>query len=472
MRHYLVDPKVVREFRRRFSRYARASGANEADFHSFVFNHPELVTCYLGEEQSIAWRKEPTFSTKDRLDMLVLFYGRSQCDLIECKGPRQPIIGEHGTTRHLNASLAQLVRYRNAFMNGRASDRRLRTQSKNQPRLILIGDRQIPIPLPEQAALLKAELEGSPQWKREFAQGLLIVTTWDLLAYEVEDKAKKAGFVKTSRWCNNVVKDVLGNFALDRNRRRTSLPSIDEFMEQASDWYDLKGSMTSVKARVTSVIDVLKQLPVLQNRELNPQSLNSQLQIADWMLYEENGDMPCGQWDHSSTYGALDILAKSPLLWTAITGRLLKALAEDSSEDVLGRTSHVLRYAPGRAKKLLLDNRAIRKKWKFPDMEELASEPKRPAVAIFIQLGYCLAHHGDSEAIAFMNRAAATPDVLNDLARWNTLHAKRNPEKLLKALRRKAEEPTADQKPFLPWHKAILEATEFVFRQLKKSRPR
>jgi len=94
--------------------------------------------------------------------------------------------------------------------------------------------------------------------------------------------------------------------------------------------------------------------------------------------------------DHASTYGAKDILAEIPSVWTALIGHLLKALAKDSSDDVLGRTSHVLRYAPEHAKKLLVDDRTLRHKWKFPDPEELATEPLRPALVNFIQIGLLL----------------------------------------------------------------------------------
>jgi hypothetical protein len=325
------------------------------------------------------------------------------------------------------------------------------------------------MPVPDQVALLRKTLLSSPQWKGDFEQELLVVTTWDVLMEKAEKAANGEG-VAASRWCNNVVKAVLGNFAWDRDEQRTSLPSLDEFMERASG-YDLQDSETLVEARATAVIDILKQLRVSPDRELDPQSLNSQLQLADWLLYEVNGDMPCGQWDHSSTYGAVDILAKSPLLWTAIAGHLLKAMANDSSEDVLGRTSHVLRYAPEHAKKLLLDDRSVRDTWKFRDPEALVTERLRPGLVSFIQIGYCLAHHGDSEAIVFMNQAAATPTVVNDLARWYALHAMRNPEQLVQSLRKKVEEPTENQKPFLPWHKAILGATESMLRRLEKCQP-
>jgi len=469
-RHYQVDPKVVFEFRRSSSDYARASGASETDFHSFIFEHPELVTCYLNEEQSLAWRKELAFSTGGRVDLFVLFYGRLRCDLIECKGPREPIIENDGTTRHLDESLGQLAAYRDAFTQGLVSDDRFRIHTENQPRLVLIGNvkTQFRISALEQAALLEKALRRSPEWKNDYDRGLLIVTTWDMLA----EKAENARGVATSRWCSNVVKAVLGNFAWDRNEQRNSLPSLDEFMVRASGAYDLQDSTkTLVEVRATAVIDKLKQLRVSPDRELDSQSLNSQLQLADWLLYEDNGDMPCGQWDHTSTYGARDVLDNNPLLWTAISGHLLNALAKDSSEDVLGRTSHILRYAPEHAKKLLLDDRTVRDRWRFPDPEALATEPLRPDLVNFTQVGYCLAHHGDPEAIVFMNQAAATPHVVNDLAQWNTLHAKQNPEGLMQSLQQKVERPTANQKTFLPWHKAIFEATGYMFRRLQKGQP-
>jgi hypothetical protein len=469
-RHYQVDPKVVFEFRRSSSDYARASGASETDFHSFVFEHPELVTCYLGEEQSLAWRKELAFSAVGRVDLFVLFYGRSRCDLIECKGPKEPIIETHGTTKYLDQSLDQLAGYRYAFTHGLVSDSRFRIHTENQPRLVLIGDvkKQVCLSVSEQAAFIRKALSSNHEWKNDYDRGLLVVTTWDMLA----EKAEKAGGVTTSRWCNNVVKAVLGSFTWDRNEQRTSLPSVDEFMVRASGAYDLQGTTkTLVEVRATAVIDKLKQLRVSPDKELDPQSLNSQLQLADWLLYEDNGDMPCGQWDHMSTYGARDILDNKPLLWTAIAGHLLNALAKDSSEDVLGRTSHILRYAPEYAKRLLLDDRTVRDRWRFPDPEAFAAEPLRPDLVNFTQVGYCLAHHGDPEAIVFMNQAAVTPHVVNDLAQWNTLHAKQNPEQLMQSLRQKVERPTENQKPFLPWHKAIFEATGYMFRRLERSQP-
>jgi hypothetical protein len=68
-----------------------------------------------------------------------------------------------------------------------------------------------------------------------------------------------------------------------------------------------------------------------------------------------------------------------------------------------------------------------------------------------------------------MNQAAANPRLLNDIARWDTLHAKENPEQLMQSLRQKAERPTERQKPFLPWHKAIFEADGYMVERLKKA---
>jgi hypothetical protein len=449
--HYQVDPTVVEDLQRRRSNYARAGGATEPDLHSFVFLHPELVTCYLDEEQSLVWRKEAKLSTANCVDLLALFYGRSRCDLIECKGPNEPIIGVRGITRNLNKSLAQLSRYRDAFTSGLPPDDRLHINIENRPRLVLIGEVKTrnPIPVPDQAALLEKALRSSDKWKQDYGRGLLIVMTWDMLA----EKAKKAKIVPTSRWCNNVVTRVLGNFAWDTERQRTSLPSLDEFMARASA-FNLQDQATLVETRAIEVIKTLKQLRVSPDRE----------------LYQSDGDMCCGQWGHGSTYGAITILDTLPTAWTAITDHLLKALASDTSVDVLGRTSHVLRYVPEHAKKLLVDDRTIRNRWRFPNPEALVTDPLlRPDLVNFMQVGYCLAQHGVEEAVAFMNQAAANPRLLNDIARWDTLHAKENPEQLMQSLRQKAERPTERQKPFLPWHKAIFEADGYMVERLKKA---
>jgi hypothetical protein len=465
--HYQVEPAVVEDLQRRRSNYAQAGGASEPDLHSFVFLHPELVTCYLDEQQSLVWRKEAKLSTADRVDMFALFYGRSRCDLIECKGPNEPIIDARGITRYLNKSLVQLSGYRDAFTSGLPPDRRLHINIEIRPRLVLIGDVRArnSIPVTDQATLLEKALQTSDKWKDDYDCGLLIVLTWDMLA----EKAKKARTVPTSRWCNNVVTRVLGNFAWDKKRRRISLPSIDEFMARAS-VLNLQDQATLVETRAIEVIKTLKQLQVSPKRELDTESLHSQLQLADWLLYQNDGDMCCGEWGHGSTYGALEILKKIPTVWTAIADHLLKALAKDTSVDVLGRTSHVLRYAPEPSKKLLADERTIRDRWRFPDPEALVTDPLlRPDLVNFMQVGYCLAQHGVEEAVAFMNQAAANPRLLNDIARWDTLHAKENPEQLMHSLRQKAERPTDRQKPFLPWHKAIFEADGSMFGRLKKA---
>ncbi len=462
---YQVDPTVVADLRRRRSDYARAGGANEGDWHSSVFVHPELVSISLGEDLPLVWRKEAKLSTANRTDLFALFHGRSRCDLIECKGPNEPIIGTHGVTRHLNNSLVQLSRYCKAFTSGRLPDCRLRINIENRPRLVLIGDVEARnrLTVLQQDELIKNALQSSEKWRLDFERGLLIVMTWDKLV----ENAENSGTVPTSRWCNNFVRHILGNFACDTKRRWTSLPSLDEFMERASG-LDLRDSAAVVQTRAMDVIETLKQLGVSLDSQLDTASLPSQLQLADWLLYQNNGDMCCGEWRHGSTYDAIRMLNNRPSVWTAIADHLLKALANDTSVDVLGRTSHVLRYAPEHAKKLLVDNREIRDRWEFPDPEELVTNPsRRPDLQNFMQVGYCLALHGVAEAIAFMNQAAANPHLLTDLATWDSLHAKEDPERFMQSLLRKAEQPTEDQKPFLPWHKAIYEANVSMFGQLK-----
>jgi hypothetical protein len=291
--HYQVDPAVVEDLERRRSNYARAGGARERDLHSFVFLHPELVTCYLDEDQTLVWRQEATLSTADRVDLFAQFYGRSRCDLIECKGPNEPIIDERGITRHLDKSLVQLSRYRDAFTLGLPPDPRLRINIENRPRLLLIGEVETRnrIPVSKQAVLIEKALQGSDRWKQDYDRRLLVVLTWDMLA----DKAKKARAVPTSRWCNNVVTRVLGNFAWDAQRQWTSLPSLDEFMARAS-VFNLQDQATLVETRAIEVIKTLKQLQVSPDQELDTESLHSQLQLADWLLYRSDGDMCCGQW--------------------------------------------------------------------------------------------------------------------------------------------------------------------------------
>jgi hypothetical protein len=185
------------------------------------------------KNKAVALRKELTFSTGERVDLAVLFYGQSQYDLIECKGPGEPIVGKRGKTRFLDASLAKLARYRDAFMAGRVCDHRFRTATKYKPRMVLIGDvqRHVPFPVEEQGPILSEALRSSQLWKHDYERELLIMATWDMLAKKA---AKSTVEVRTSRWCNNVVKDVLGNFAAEKKKKRTSLPSLEEILHRVT----------------------------------------------------------------------------------------------------------------------------------------------------------------------------------------------------------------------------------------------
>jgi len=398
--------------------------------------------------------------------------------LIECKGPNEPIIGARGAvTQDLWKSLDRLSRYLDAFEEGRLPDPRLRIYIENRPRLVLVGcyktqsdvETRSRLTVLEQEALIEKQLKSSRRWRADYERKLLVVMTWDSLYKRAKEASNKGRVVSASRWCNNLVTWVLGNIAYDKDKAKTYLPSLDNFMERASG-LPLGDSAPLVEARAKDVIEALKQLGVSPDRPLDTQSLPSQLQLADWLLYQGNGDMCCGVWSHGSTYPVIDVLEKRPSVWEDIASQLLKALSKDDSVDVLGRTSHVLRYAQGNAKKLLVDDPAMRERWRFPDPEELINDPlRRPDLQNFMQVGYCLALHGVAEAITFMNQAAANRPLLRDLALWDAQHAKEDPEKFMKSLQRKAEQPTEDQKPFLPYHKAICEENEAMIGRLKKA---
>jgi hypothetical protein len=92
---------------RNLSRSGLAKDVNEADFQSNLVDYPEILALYMNEAQPFV-RKETNLG-RPRMDILVYFYGASPFDIVECKGPDQPIIGADGrATKYLQAAIKQM----------------------------------------------------------------------------------------------------------------------------------------------------------------------------------------------------------------------------------------------------------------------------------------------------------------------------------------------------------------------------
>jgi hypothetical protein len=152
-------------------------GVNEHNLQDLLFERPEI---YFHIDENIGLpltiRKEVSapllsnYGGRPRADILVQFYGDNELDIIECKGPRQPIIGRSGKiTRHFEDAINQANKFRKQIMEG-----------LNRPRMVIVGYCNADFSAESQKSILIEGLAKS-RWLSEFKAKRLTVTTWQIL---------------------------------------------------------------------------------------------------------------------------------------------------------------------------------------------------------------------------------------------------------------------------------------------------
>jgi len=134
----------------------------------------------MNEGQPVFVRKETPVG-RDRIDLLLYFYGSSQFDIVECKGRAQPIIGKHGVTNHFMKAIQQADDYRTKFVEGQC---RITGDSARdrKPRIIVIGcSMDSSLSSQQESAIIKKALLASDR-AIEYEKGTLLVITWRVLA--------------------------------------------------------------------------------------------------------------------------------------------------------------------------------------------------------------------------------------------------------------------------------------------------
>jgi hypothetical protein len=139
-----------------------------------------------------------------------------------------------------------------------------------------------------------------------------------------------------------------------------------------------------------------------------------------------------------------------------VAPQLMRILSTDSSEDVIGRASHVTRYLPREDVAAWAKDQTFRLKWTFPDDPRSLDGLRQIS---WLHTGYCLAEHGLPDAVSFMNECAENDDVMVNIACWNKKHARRDMDTLLKSLKEKAESNRENMAAFRRWHRRVYDVT-------------
>ena len=443
----------------------RAENVNEYDFQGTLLQYPELLASYMSERGQSFIRKET-----NNVDLLMYFYGASQFDIVECKPPRVPIFGADGkATKTLREAIKQALGYRTTIMAGRC--RIDHSASDRMPRIIIIGC----FPMnsssgDEEAKTINMELTAS-EWGREYQNGILIVTTWRVLAehalthlpneslhivyppsIKTVARALLAGLIHDVAETANLSKLASPHTTLEGLiARNAALKASVSRPKITPHFVDL------VKNRAQTLLNKLDELQLLDHAVQNRTDTYAALQIADIALYGDDRDIPWGHWEHGATYKIIDFMQHSEKVMDEVAPQLLRVLSCDSSEDVLGMASHIARYLSNEEVLAWSKNKSFSSTWAFNEPRQLTENPRQIA---FLQVGYCLALHGVSDAVSFMNKCAEDVHVLANIACFNKVHAKRdNMRALLEGLQMKAKSDDQNLRAFRPWHQGVYEAT-------------
>lgn len=414
----------------------------EYRFLAYLMEHSNRLVAYLGEGGALRWQDEFSIQREQRPDLLAVFYGRVQSDLIEIKGPLQPLLclERSERPRHLkpharfNAHLQQLYGYRDAFQfTGQNVGLR-------PPRMVLIGDvspaarrEGLNTDVDQQKDVITSMARASKEWAEDYDRGALVILTWDMLARHDADTPSQL-----EKWV----------------RRTAPMGFFGKFSGLLSDL-----QRSALDARFEELGSALQRMRLQRKFDITSTfSTPPELMLAEIATYRQEGDLPVGPWMHGDTHQMLNLLGRDPSIWDQLAQGLENILRFDRAESVIGRATHLLRYAPPSVMRDALRGLALRD-WTFPEPRELLDGKARHDLAAYAHVGYCLAWHGDEAAINFLNRAARDKQIMTDLGRWNVLHAGQGAGALMASLKDKAEGTAPRLQPFKPWHRAIADVT-------------
>jgi len=374
----------------------------------------------MNEGQPVFVRKETPVG-RDRIDLLLYFYGSSQFDIVECKGRAQPIIGKHGVTNHFMKAIQQADDYRTKFVEGQC---RITGDSARdrKPRIIVIGcSMDSSLSSQQESAIIKKALLASDR-AIEYEKGTLLVITWRVLAekaqadFAADTAVGPDGLLIASRTeINGVARSLLARIVQYVSEHQTKGANLTAQLERLVA-RNLQGEcnrllhepdkreIALVSERAQRVLKALEDLQLLQETVMkDPVTAHAALQIADILLYEEDGDLPGGPWVHGATYPLIGLIGKNDKIMDRVTPQLMRILSSDNSEDVIGRASHVARYFPKEVVAAWPNDKVFGLQWTLPNPNELLEQLRQIS---FLQMGYCLAIHGLADAVSFMNDCA------------------------------------------------------------------
>ncbi len=454
---------------------------NEHDVHGWVLLDPDIVGNWLNAGQPIFLRKEPTLSRR-RADMLVWFYGASSYDIIEFKWDRELLTTRTGKiTMACDRAIEKLMENVKAVSAGRAKlegsglFRKIPTPDY-PPRGILIGK----IPTggaddEEDDSIIENALRSSRWWEyRE--QGILLVTTFRSLwkksqpgTITDEESGHYSGTGNARLLRKRLIRDAISWSFQSRLGCPFNRMQFEKDISQHADDVLLSLQNSPPRSfRIDSaaiaeeglvVIDRLIDSGLLSSQCIDASLVNALLLLSDLLFYEQDGDLPCGRWEHGSTYPAIHLLECHPELTNEISKRLTDVVRLDTSEDAIEIATHLARTMPQKIGEMWQEDSILSARWPFQSVDRLTDPGTHPLAIAHVHVGYTSALHGNNAAAGFMNACAKDPVILADIAVWNKMHSARNPNALVRSIEEKAKNPTPKLRTFHEYHKAVFQVT-------------
>lgn len=441
------------------------SGASELDLQSLFFQYPLFLGLATGAGEPVFIRKGTKLSVRYP-DFLIFFYGAASFDIFEVKRPSNTVITHKGTlTKKTEKGIEQLLLYDRIFQKGRSSIiGGGKTEGLLPPRLILVaggyvapGDSLSGKCTPKDDFERIAEAMGKSKYQDLFRSKRLIVTTSATLIEATQVAKKKQALLSSSE----------ANRQIGRRwaRQRVSLAASFVITEPGATWQKVGRSVqdkpfglieegTPVSRIAEEYSDQLLQTisHILPGPPDSTNLLNATMLLSEICLYEQDGDLPIGRWEHTATYRALDLLKGLPSQHQEhLVHQLSRIMAVDRSEDVIGAMSHMGRKFPA-----LTEYMRSERAWgnRLRAIYEARSS-RRPLTIMDAHIAYLLALHGDNSAADLLNQFAQNKAMMADVASWNLLHAYRKPKGLLESMHQKANSDDDNLRRFKSWHQAV-----------------
>lgn len=435
----------------------RPKRPNEHTFQAIAFLAPQMLSMFLDSGDPIIIRQEPS-AERDRADIVVQFHGAAGMDVVEIKGPRQPIIGQRGRPLNsLRKAIEQVTNYKHLLS-------RTETRSGLPPldsrtcRRVVIGFSECRQSAAEEATVVRRYLESELPSEAPSLGNSLVVASWQALLEKVLPRCEgRVGSLGGRLVVNGVAREVIANqIELWRSRlgqaacygrlagliKQVEKETLDSNVV-ANGLVRNTGAASArqtkeVDARLSAAIAILAKIAIAAPSRC-PVVTSPLLQLVDVALYQDAGDIAFGRWEHRSTHPVIALLNTRSALWDLASPGLGAALKADYGDDVVGFCSHMARYCP--TIEALGLRSSVGARWRFDAPSMFLEKSQRKLFLQTAHMAYMMSCHKHPEATAFLNECAtmANRRLIGDVVLWNKVHSSRDGRALRRELRSKGE---------------------------------